>query len=109
MGMNSLFSDRRRSPRIRLQVPVFIRGTDNYGESFLDLSRTLDISAAGAYLASSRSIRSNEILSLTIPAPPPTASGTVPAAMAPMQARVRRLQAAGDVTRVGVEFLKPLD
>ena len=88
---------------------MFIRGIDSYGVVFLDLSKTLDISAVGAFLASSRSIRTNEILSLTIPAPPPSAAGMVPAATPPIQARVRRLQAAGDMTLVGVEFLKPLD
>jgi len=107
--MTSYPAERRRAPRLHLQVPMFIRGTDTYGEDFLDLSKTLDISAGGAYLASSRSIRPNELLSLTIPAPTPSSAGLIPAAMAPIQARVRRLQAAGDVTLAGVEFLKPLD
>ncbi len=107
--MSSYPAERRRSPRLHLQVPMFIRGTDSYGEDFLDLSKTLDISSGGAFLASSRSIQPNELLSLTIPAPPPSSAGMIPAAMAPIQARVRRLQAAGDMTLVGVEFLKPLD
>jgi hypothetical protein len=107
--MSSYSEERRRSPRLHLQVPMFIRGTDSYGEEFLDLSKTLDISSGGAFLASSRSIQANELLSLTIPAPHPSSAGMIPAAMAPIQARVRRLQAAGDMTLVGVEFLKPLD
>lgn len=107
--MSSYPEERRRSPRLHLQVPMFIRGTDSYGEDFLDLSKTLNISAGGAFLASSRSIQANELLSLTIPAPPPSAAGMIPASMDPIQARVRRLQAAGDMTLVGVEFLKRLD
>lgn len=33
----------RRSPRIRLQVPVFVRGTDASGSEFIELTKTLDL------------------------------------------------------------------
>jgi hypothetical protein len=102
-------TERRRFPRIRLQVPMFIRGTDAYGDEFLDLGKTLDISALGAFLATPRSLYNDEILSLTIPAPPSPNSGLVPAATPPIQARVRRQQSAGDANLVGVEFLRPLN
>ena len=88
---------------------MFIRGIDAYGESFLELTKTLDISSSGALLASPRSLRANEIISLTVPAPPPSSTGLIPAATPPIQARVRRLFPAGDVHLAGVEFLKPLD
>jgi hypothetical protein len=101
-------AERRRAVRLNLQIPIFVRGKDVYGETFLDLSRTLDICSDGACLVMVRSVRMNEILSLTIPAPPPTPSGVVPAETPPMQARVLRRQAAGDVHRVGVQFLKPI-
>ena len=101
-------ADRRKSQRLRLQVPMFIRGTDVSGEEFLDLTKTLDISATGAYLASPRALRKDEVVSLTIPAPSPSTAGLVPAGNSPIQARVRRLGTAGDVHLVGVEFLKSL-
>ncbi len=101
-------AERRRFPRIRLQVPMFIRGRDARGEEYLDLTKTLDISAAGAFLTTERSIRADDIVSLTIPAPPSPSSGLVPASTPPIQARVRRLQSAGEALLVGVEFLKPL-
>lgn len=107
--MTSNPAERRRSPRMRLQVPIFIRGVDSYGEEFLDLTKTLDISAVGAYLASPRPLKLQGMLTLTVPAPQPSTTGLVPAANAPIQARVRRLYRAGDVHLVGVEFLKPLD
>lgn len=106
--MSSHPAERRRSARIRLHVPVFLRGVNAHGEEFLELTKTLDISAVGAFLASPRSMKANEVVSLTIPAPPPSSSGLVPAETPPIQARVRRLQIAGDVHLVGVEFLKPL-
>ena len=102
-------SERRRSNRIRLQVPMFIRGVDAYGDEFLDLTKTLDISAVGAYLASPRPLKSNEVISLKIPAPSPSTSGLVPEPTQAITARVRRSVAAGDVHLVAVEFLKPLD
>lgn len=107
--MSKTADERRRCPRIRLQVPMFVRGIDLSGEEFLDLTRTLDISATGAYLASPRPLRMNDLLSLTVPAPSPSAAGLLPAGNSPIQARVRRLQPAGDVHLVGVEFLRSLE
>ncbi|MGH9681890.1 MAG: hypothetical protein ACRD4Y_18240, partial [Candidatus Acidiferrales bacterium] len=60
-------AERRRSQRIHLQIPMFVRGVDAAGTEFLDLTKTLDISATGAYLASTRSLRADQLLNLTIP------------------------------------------
>jgi len=106
--MQSLSDERRRSQRMRLQVPLFIRGNDAHGEQFLELAKTLDISGLGAFLTCPRALALNEVITLTIPAPSITSSALVPAGMAPIQARVRRQQEAGDVHLVGVEFLKPI-
>lgn len=109
MGVLSRPSERRKSQRLHLQVPMFLRGPDANGGEFLDLVKTLDISATGAHLVAGRPLRSNDLVSLTIPAPPPGQSGLVPAGMSPIQARVRRVEAAGDVHLLGVEFTRPLD
>ncbi|HEV1995138.1 MAG TPA: PilZ domain-containing protein [Candidatus Acidoferrum sp.] len=101
--------ERRRSNRIRLQVPMFIRGMDAHGDEFLDLTKTLNISSVGAYLASPRPLKSNEVISLKIPAPSPSNSGLIPEPTPTITARVRRSVAAGDVHLVAVEFLKSLD
>ncbi len=102
-------AERRRSPRIRLQIPMFVRGVDASGAEFLDLTKTLDISATGAFLASSRLLRTDHVVHLTVPAPPSSSSGIVPSETPPMQARIRRQHTAGDVHLVGLEFLKALD
>lgn len=103
-----LDEERRRYQRIHLQIPLFIRGKDAQGEQFMELAKTLNISAIGAFLASPRPLSVNGFITLTIPAPSITSSGLVPAGMAPIQARIRRQQEAGDVYLVGVEFLKPI-
>ena len=102
-------AERRRSARIRVQIPMFVRGVDATGSEFLELTKTLDISATGAFLASPRRLSADHIAHLTIPAPPPSSSGVLPPETPPIHARIRRQQAAGDVHLVGVEFLKPLD
>jgi hypothetical protein len=103
-----LNDERRRFQRIRLQVPLFIRGKDAHGEQFVELAKTLDISALGAFITSPRALVINGFVTLTIPAPSITSSGLVPAHMAPIQAKVKRQQEAGDAHLVGVEFLKPI-
>ena len=107
-GMRLTPAERRRSPRIHVQIPMFVRGVDAAGAEFLDLTKTLDISATGAFLASPRLLRADQILNLTIPAPPSPAS-TLPAETPPIQARVRRHRNAGGIHLLGVEFLKALD
>jgi len=103
-------AERRRSQRIRVQIPMFIRGTDAAGLDFLDLTKTLDISATGAYLASQRPLRKDQLLHLTIPAPPsPASSSTLAAETPPIQARVRRHHTADGFHLLGVEFLRALD
>jgi hypothetical protein len=87
---------------------MFVRGTDAAGLEFLDLTKTLDISATGAYLASPRPIRANELVNLTIPAPP-SPSATLPAETPPIQARVLRHRAEHGIHLLGVEFLKALE
>lgn len=106
--MAPIYDERRRFQRISLQVPLFIRGKDAYGEQFVDLGKTLDISALGALVASPRPLAINDIVTLTIPAPSITSSALVPSGMPPIQARVKRQQEAGDVHLVGLEFLKPI-
>jgi len=102
-------ADRRRSARLRLQVPIFVRGLDIYGDEFLDLTKTLNISAVGACLASPRPLHLNQLVSLRIPAPSPSSAGVVPEASPPISARVIRDHPVGDIHMVAVEFVAPLD
>jgi len=86
---------------------MFIRGTDASGAEFLDLTKTLNISANGAYLASSRLLQLNQLLNLTIPAPP-LPSSTLPVETPPIQARVKRQYDSEGIHLLGVEFVRSL-
>jgi hypothetical protein len=100
---------RRRAPRIRLQVPVFLRGSDASGVEFIELTKTLNIGAAGACIASAHLLRPDQLVYLTVPAPSPTSSSLVPNETPPIAARVLRQEVAGDMRLFGLEFLRPLE
>lgn len=100
---------RRRSPRIRLQVPVFLRGTDTSGAEFIELTKTLNISATGACITCSHILRPEQLVHLTIPAPSPASSSIVPSETPPITARVLRQESAGEMRLFGLEFLKTLE
>jgi hypothetical protein len=108
MPVPNFYEERRRSQRLRLQIPLFVRGRDAHRDQFVELAKTLDVSALGAFITCPRSLIPNDIVTLTIPAPSITSSALVPAGMPPIQARVKRQHAAGDVHLIGVEFLKPI-
>jgi PilZ domain-containing protein len=99
----------RRSPRIRLQVPVFIRGTDASGSEFIELTKTLNISAFGACIACQQILRPNHTIQLTIPAPAPASSSLVPSETPPIMAKVLRQNLVGETRLFGLEFLHPLE
>jgi len=98
----------RRSPRIRLQMPVFLRAADTSGAEFIELTKTLNISATGACVASTHILRPDQIVHLTIPAPSSVSSG-VPSETPPITAKVLRQDSAGEMRLFGLEFLKPLE
>ena len=102
-------SSTRRSPRIRLQVPVFVRGTDASGAEFIELTKTLNISANGACIASAHILRPNQTVHLTIPAPSPASSSLVPSETPPIVAKVLRQESAGEMRLFALEFLRPLE
>jgi hypothetical protein len=102
-------SSTRRSPRIRLQMPVFVRGTDASGAEFIELTKTLNISATGACITSTHIIRPNQVIHLTIPAPSPASSSLVPSETPPITAKVLRQDAAGEMRLFGLEFLRAIE
>jgi PilZ domain-containing protein len=102
-------SSTRRSPRIRLQVPVFVRGTDASGVEFIELTKTLNISATGACITSAHILWPDQVVHLTIPAPSPAVSSLVPSETPPITARVLRQDAAGEMRLFGLEFLRAIE
>lgn len=105
-----LDTQRRVASRLPLQVPVFIRGMDASGVEFIELTKTLNISATGACIACTHLLSGENIVHLTIPAPSPVPSSIVPSETPPIAARVtRRQDLAEDLRLYGLEFLHPLE
>ena len=102
-------SSTRRSPRIRLQVPVFVRGTDTSGAEFIELTKTLNISATGACITSAHIIRPDQVVHLTIPAPSPASSSLIPSETPPIAAKVLRQDTVGEMRLFGLEFLRAIE
>jgi len=102
-------SKQRRFPRIRLQIPVFLRAQDASGVDFVELTKTLNISASGACIASTHILRPDQVVHLTIPTPSPASSGLVPTETPPITAKVLRQQSVGDLRLFGIEFFKTLE
>ena len=102
-------STTRRSARLRLQVPVFLRGTDTSGAEFIELTKTLNISATGACITSMHQLRKDQVVHLTIPAPSPASSSVVPSETPPIVARVLRQETAGEMRLFGLEFLRAIE
>jgi hypothetical protein len=108
-GPQLAYSQQRRSPRIRLQVPVFLRAADLSGVEFIELTKTLNISSLGACITSAHVLRENQVVQLTVPAPSPTSSSLVPNETPPIAAKVLRQEVMGDTRLFGLEFLRPLE
>src|SRR5258706_2181441 len=96
--------------RTGLEVPVFLRGVDSSGVEFIELTKTLNISATGACIASTHFLRPDQVVSITVPAPSPTSSSSVvPNETPPISAKVLRHWVTGDIRMFGLEFLRPLE
>lgn len=108
-GRRTECAQARSSSRIRIQVPVFLRASDPTGTEFIELTKTLNISARGACIASSHLLRLGQTVHLTIPAPSASSSSLVPNETPPITARVRRQEVLGDMRVFGLEFLRPLE
>lgn len=100
--------DRRRASRMELQFPLFVRGRGLHDDKAMELAKTLNISRTGAYIVCPSSFALSRNVTLTIPVPSITSSPLIPPEMRPIDARVMRLEEAGDVQLIGVEFLAPL-
>ena len=108
-GPKKLYSQARASARIKIQVPVFLRGSDATGLEFIELTKTLNISARGACIACTRLLRVNQTVQLTIPAPSASSSSLLPSETPPILAKVCRQELLGDLRIVGLEFFRQLE
>ena len=106
-GTVAVVAERRRRARLKVAIPMFVRGTDQHGKSFVDFATALDISAGGALLVLKRRLQTGAQVSLEIPV------GLIPRALVAnlvkeIQARTLRAEPVENSFVVGVQFVNPL-
>jgi hypothetical protein len=106
-GMLAAISERRRSTRLTVAIPMFVRGTDQHGKFFVDFATALNISAGGALLVLKRRLQPDAQISLEIPV------GLLPQKLVTklvqqIKARTLRIEPAERSFVVGVQFVNPL-
>jgi len=106
-GTVAAVAERRRRPRLKVAIPMFVRGTDQHGKPFVDFATALNISAGGALLVLKHRLEMRTQVSLEIPV------GFVPRALVAnlvreIQACPLRVEFAENSFVVGVQFVNPL-
>jgi hypothetical protein len=61
--------EKRLHYRMQIRVPVYLRGVNENGEGFFELSHTLNVSASGAALVCVNPVKIGAPLQVSIPAP----------------------------------------
>jgi hypothetical protein len=69
------FTERREYYRLPIRVPIFVKGIDKNGESFFELTHTVNVSASGACFIMKRDVQIASDLLVSIPAPMSSDSG----------------------------------
>jgi hypothetical protein len=100
--------ERRKSERIPLAVPVFVRGKGSEGKEFLEFATALNVSAGGALVATRRFLSRLTTISLEIPSAPLPRSRALPRAVRRLRARLVRVTVADDYQLWALKFSPPL-
>ena len=98
--------ERRRSERLPLGIPIFVRGIDEQGKEFQEFTTAFNISAGGALIATRRYLPDSALISLEIPAAPLPRMTTSPVFVRNLPAHPVTVVHAEQCYLVGVKFSK---
>src|SRR5512143_931826 len=62
---------KRRWERLPIAIPIFVRGLDENGKSFVEFSTATNLNAGGILLLSRRNLPAGQEITLEIPTPTP--------------------------------------
>jgi hypothetical protein len=91
-----------------LAVPLFLRGVDSHGDSFMDFTVALNISAGGALVATRRAIPPSSRLSLEIPSAPVPRLVVPPGSVRSLRGKIVRTITSEQFRFYAVQFNRPL-
>jgi len=101
-------AERRRSERLPLGIPVFVRGIDDHGKEFQEFTTAFNISAGGALVATRRYLPASTLISLEIPAAPLPRMATSPVFVRNLPAHPVTVTHSEQCYLVGLKFSKTL-
>lgn len=101
-------AERRKSERLPLGVPVFVRGIDNNGEEFQEFTTAFNVGAGGALLATRRPLAPSSVISIEIPSAPLPSMMTTPNTIRNLSAHSVSVSHSERCYLVGVRFSESL-
>lgn len=100
--------DKRKWPRLRLAIPVFVRTRDGDGKDSLEFATAINISPGGALVVARRSVTKSAWISLEIPSAPITPVPGLPRSARTMRAKAVWVNHLDDYHLLGLKFARPL-
>ncbi|MGH9641419.1 MAG: PilZ domain-containing protein [Terriglobales bacterium] len=100
--------DARRSVRLQLAIPVFVRSKDGDGKESLEFATALNISAGGALIIVRRSLPKASFVSLEIPSVPIGPGQGFPSSTRVLRAKTVWVAHLDDYHLLGLRFARPL-
>jgi len=107
-GRTKKGAERRRSERLPLGIPVFVRGIDDHGKEFQEFTTAFNISSGGALVATRRYLPASTLISLEIPAGPLPRMTTSPVFIRNLPAHPVTVTHNEQCYLVGLKFSKTL-
>jgi hypothetical protein len=101
-------AEKRKHQRLPLSVPVFVRGTDENGNMFLEFATALNISAGGVLLATRRNLPKSTSLLLEIPVAPLPADSLITESVRSLKAKLVRTVYRDRYHLAGLRFARPI-
>ena len=98
--------ERRHWDRLSISVPLFVRGTNPNGETFLEFATALNLSAGGVLLATRRDLDCDSAISLEMP--PSISQPQLPGAATRFHVTVLRSLPTRHYFLLGLQFDRPL-
>lgn len=100
--------DERRSTRLQLAIPVFVRARDGAGKDSLEFATAINISAGGALVVVRRSLPKSAVVSLEIPSAPIGPFQGINTSSRVIQAKAVWVTHLDDHHLLGLKFARPL-
>lgn len=100
--------DARKSVRLQIAIPIFVRSRDESGKDSLEFATAINISAGGALVVVRRSVPKAAVISLEIPSVPIAPASGIPTPARVLQAKAVWIAHLDDYHLLGLKFMRPL-